>query len=100
MKLKLGDVEEIVRGPDAPLPFREIDGNIVEEPDLVAQRAEAVEAFRRVMVRQLELTPRKSDVVLTLRDDFDPGSPGRPLEPIGHHFWQVPSGYPAVNQTR
>ena len=35
-----------------------------------------------------------SDVVLTLRDDLDPGTPGRPLVPIGHHFWAVPPGYP------
>ena len=59
VKLELRDVEEIVRGPDAPLPFREVDGKIVEEPHLVAQREEAAEAFRRVLVRQLELTPRK-----------------------------------------
>ena len=37
-----------------------------------------------------------SDVVLTLRDDFDPGTPGRPLEPIGPHFWAVPPGYPRL----
>ena len=37
-----------------------------------------------------------SDVVLTLRDDLDPGTPGRPLEPIGPHFWQVPPGYPSM----
>jgi esterase/lipase superfamily enzyme len=27
-----------------------------------------------------------SDVVLMLRDDLDPGTPGRPLLPIGRHF--------------
>ena len=37
-----------------------------------------------------------SDVVLTLRDDLDPGTPGRPLVPVGNHFWQVPDGYPDV----
>jgi esterase/lipase superfamily enzyme len=35
-----------------------------------------------------------SDVVLMLRDDLDPGTPGRPLEPLGPHFWRVPPGYP------
>ena len=59
VELELRDVTEIVRAPDAPLPFREVDGKIVEEPHLVAQREEAAEAFRRVLVRQLELTPRK-----------------------------------------
>jgi esterase/lipase superfamily enzyme len=59
VKLELREVTEIVRTPDVPLPFREVDGRIVEEPSLAAQRAEASEAFRRVLVRQLELTPRK-----------------------------------------
>ena len=35
-----------------------------------------------------------SDVILMLRDDLDPGDPGRPLESLGHHFWRVPPGYP------
>ena len=36
-----------------------------------------------------------SDLILMLRDDLDPGSPGRPLESLGHKFWRVPPGYPA-----
>jgi esterase/lipase superfamily enzyme len=36
-----------------------------------------------------------SDVVLMLRDDLDPGPPGRPLEKISRKFWRVPPGYPA-----
>ena len=38
-----------------------------------------------------------SDLVLMLRDDLDPGPPGRPLERIGRKFWRVPSGYPAFS---
>ena len=41
-----------------------------------------------------------SDVVLTLRDDLDPGTPGRPLLPLGRHFWRVPPGYPGVKPAR
>jgi esterase/lipase superfamily enzyme len=41
-----------------------------------------------------------SDVVLMLRDDLDPGTPGRPLKPIGPHFWNVPKGYPDVKPVR
>ncbi len=37
-----------------------------------------------------------SDVVLILRDDLDPGTPGRPLEPLGLKFWRVPPGYPSL----
>ena len=57
--LELREVTEIARGPAIPVPFKEVDGRIVEEPGLAAQRAESKEAFRRVLVRQLELTPRK-----------------------------------------
>jgi hypothetical protein len=37
-----------------------------------------------------------SDVVLMLRDDLDPGAPGRPLVSLGSHFWSVPLGYPEL----
>lgn len=36
-----------------------------------------------------------SDLILMLRDDLEAGSPGHPLEPIGHKFWEIPKGYPA-----
>lgn len=35
-----------------------------------------------------------SDRVLMLRDDLDPGEPGRPLEHVDLHFWNIPPGYP------
>jgi esterase/lipase superfamily enzyme len=38
-----------------------------------------------------------SDLILMLRDDLDPGPPGRPLEPLGFKFWRIPPGYPATN---
>jgi esterase/lipase superfamily enzyme len=38
-----------------------------------------------------------SDLILMLRDDLDPGPPGRPLEYLGFKFWRVPPGYPATN---
>jgi len=59
LKLELREVTEIARGPEIPVPFKEVDGRIVEEPRLATQRAESKEAFRRVLVRQLEFTPRK-----------------------------------------
>jgi esterase/lipase superfamily enzyme len=41
-----------------------------------------------------------SDLVLMLRDDLDPGTPGRPLKSLGLHFWGIPPGYPRVNPPR
>lgn len=59
VNLQLGEVTELVRGPDSPLPYKEVDDVIVEEPSLVAQRDEAAEQFRRHIVDHLALTPRK-----------------------------------------
>jgi hypothetical protein len=39
-------------------------------------------------------TTVSSDLILMLRDDLDPGPPGRPLEDLGRHFWRIPPGYP------
>jgi esterase/lipase superfamily enzyme len=41
-----------------------------------------------------------SDLVLLLRDDLDPGGPGRPLEHLGLRFWRIPPGYPFAGPTR
>lgn len=57
--LELGAIKEIVRGPNLPLPYKEVDGQIVEQPDLLAQDIESAKTFRRVLVQQLELTPRQ-----------------------------------------
>lgn len=34
-----------------------------------------------------------SDLILSLRDGAAPGSPQRPLQPIGHHFWRITDDY-------
>jgi esterase/lipase superfamily enzyme len=58
MVLEILEVEEFLRGPKTPIPFTELDGRIVERPDLAAQLAQTKEAFRRELVRHLERTPR------------------------------------------
>jgi esterase/lipase superfamily enzyme len=57
--LEILEVEELVRSAETPLPFTEVDGRIVLRPDVAAQLVEAKEDFRRLLVEQLELTPRK-----------------------------------------
>lgn len=41
-----------------------------------------------------------SDLVLMLRDELDPGAPGRPLEYLGLRFWRIPPGYPFAGPNR
>ena len=57
--LQLGAIEEIFRGPDLPLPYKELEGRIVEETELLAQDKSSEEVFRRALNQQLALTPRK-----------------------------------------
>ena len=45
-----------------------------------------------------DATTVSSDLVLMLRNNLDPGDPGRPLEPLGLHFWRVPPGYPNITE--
>ena len=59
VKLALRQVTERVRGPRLPLPYALLDGKIVEEPAMLAERKQAAQAFRRMLVQQLALTPRK-----------------------------------------
>ena len=41
-----------------------------------------------------------SDIVLLIRYDREPGTPSRPLKPLGLHFWEVPAGYPTTAATQ
>jgi esterase/lipase superfamily enzyme len=40
-----------------------------------------------------------ADLILLLRDDLEPGSPGRPLRKRGVNFWQITPDYPNVSGT-
>ena len=57
--LKLGVIKEIFRTPDLPLPYKEVDGQIIEQSDLLAQGKTSKEVFRHTLTEQLALTPRK-----------------------------------------
>lgn len=57
--MKRGEINEIVRGPNAPIPYMEVDGKIVEDPEYFAMRQAAAEVFRKAIVKHLTLTPRK-----------------------------------------
>ena len=59
VELKLGQITEHIRGPNTPFPYALVDGQIVEEPSLVEKSKQASEAFRKELLQQLALTPRK-----------------------------------------
>jgi esterase/lipase superfamily enzyme len=40
-----------------------------------------------------------ADLILLLRDQLEPGSPGRPLHKRGANFWQITPDYPGVPGT-
>jgi len=59
IKMTRGEITEIVRGPNSPIPYQEVDGKIVEDPEYFAMRQAAAEVFRKAIVKHLALTPRK-----------------------------------------
>jgi esterase/lipase superfamily enzyme len=71
--LTRGELIEIVRGPDAPIPYNEIDGKIVEDPEFLAQRNAAIDVFHKEMVRQLAKTSRKEVFIFVhgFHNDFN-----------------------------
>ena len=73
VEMKVRSLTEITRGPNAPIPYTEIDDIIVEDPKFIAKRAAASEAFREVVVQQLALTPRKEVFIFVhgYHNDFD-----------------------------
>jgi esterase/lipase superfamily enzyme len=40
-----------------------------------------------------------ADLILLLRDQLEPGSPGRPLRKRGENFWQITPEYPGLQST-
>ena len=71
--MKLGEITEIARGPNAPTPYTEVDDVIVEDPEYKARRLAAAEIFRKVVVQQLALTPRKEVFIFVhgFHNDFN-----------------------------
>ena len=73
VQMKVQELHEIVRGPSTPIPYTEVDGVVVEDPDYSAQRLATGEVFRKAVVSQLALTPRKEVFIFVhgYHNDFD-----------------------------
>jgi esterase/lipase superfamily enzyme len=73
VKMAMGQVTEYVRGPRTPIPYAQVNGKIVEMPTMLAEREQAAQAFRAMIVQQLSLTPRKEVFIYVhgFHNDFD-----------------------------
>jgi esterase/lipase superfamily enzyme len=71
--LKRKELVEIIRGPNGPIPYKLIDGEIVEDAEYLAERVAAVDLFRQAMVEQLAKTPRKEVFIFVhgFHNDFN-----------------------------
>ena len=73
VKMKVQELHEIVRGPSTPIPYDEVDGVVVENPEYMARSLATGEVFRKAVVSQLALTPRKEVFIFVhgYHNDFD-----------------------------
>jgi esterase/lipase superfamily enzyme len=102
--LEITEVEELVRPVPTPLPYTQVDGQIVRRPDLAAQLAEDREAFRRILVSQLALTPRKEVFIFVhgYHNSFDDAAFA--MAELWHFLGRIgvplvytwPAGYPGL----
>lgn len=46
IQLSMGGITELGRAPETPMPYRAIDGEIIEDPEALAERAAAVAMLR------------------------------------------------------
>jgi esterase/lipase superfamily enzyme len=71
--LKRRELTEIIRGPNSPLPYTEVDGKIIEDPEYLAAQMAVKERFRQEIVRHLARTPRKEIFIFVhgFHNDFN-----------------------------
>jgi len=71
--MKRRELTEIVRGPNTPIPYTEVDGKIVQDPEYLAKRETVKETFRQEIVRHLDRTPRKEVFIFVhgFHNDFN-----------------------------
>ena len=104
VKLSLLEVTELVRGPETPLPYALVDGNIVDEPAILARLQQSVLSFRRVLLQRLAMTPRKEVFVYVhgFHNGFDDAAFA--LAELWHFLGRIgvpiiytwPAGYPGL----
>lgn len=104
MRLKRGPIHELSRTPPMPIPYGLIDGKIIEKPEMAAQLEKSIGEFKRVLIQQLELTPRKEVFIYIhgFHNTFDDAAFA--LSELWHFIGRVgvpliytwPAGYPGL----
>ena len=102
--LALRQVNEHARGPHSPIPYAMVGDQIVEEPTMLAEREQAIQAFRRMLVQRLALTPRKEVFIYVhgYHNHFDDAAFA--MTELWHFFGRIgvpiiytwPAGYPGM----
>jgi len=104
VEMQMKSIEEILRGPETPLPYKEVDGKIIEKPGYSAQRARDNETFRKLLLEQLELTKRNEVFIFVhgYHNTFDDAAFA--MAELWHFLGRIgvpiiytwPAGYPGI----
>jgi esterase/lipase superfamily enzyme len=103
-ELALVSIEEFMRLPPTPTPYKVIDGEVVEDPETVAEIKASVALLKAEVDRRLALTPRK-DVYIYVHgyhNTFEDAAFA--LAELWHFFgreglpivYTWPAGYPGI----
>lgn len=73
LPLSVRGVDEVGRFPGTPIPFIRRGGELVEDPAVLARKAQAEDAFRALVAKRLTQTPRKEAFVFVhgYNNDFE-----------------------------
>ena len=104
LELRLVSIDQFARLPPTPTPYKVIDGEVVEDPEVVAARDASVARLQAKIKQRLALTPRK-DVYLFVHgyhNTFEDAAFA--LAELWHFFgreglpilYTWPAGYPGI----
>ncbi|MFQ5983177.1 MAG: alpha/beta hydrolase [Woeseiaceae bacterium] len=103
-ELALVSIEEFTRLPPTPVPYKVIDGEVVEDPEVVAAIEASVALLQAEVDRRLALTPRKDAYIYVhgYHNTFEDAAFA--LAELWHFFgreglpiiYTWPAGYPGI----
>ncbi|MEM7221705.1 MAG: alpha/beta hydrolase [Pseudomonadota bacterium] len=103
-ELDLVSIDEFARLPPTPIPYKVVDGEVVEDPEVIAELTEKVDLLQTEIDRRLALTPRKDAYIYVhgYHNTFEDAAFA--LGELWHFFgreglpivYTWPAGYPGV----